>query len=358
MRLALRARKTSNKRAYTTGIFPSFIIIVLFTSVGHTYHFIYRFIRHSSVASSLLRLRLCFAFARASCVFASIFFFDTILDNTTTNIAPRRKPSTDRRFSKKMIPANLSQGQTDELFEIFRQKAEDEKAAAAEEAKLRLALMRKESDARIAAATAAAAVSTLTSAPPRMDCVDDSKGEIPQEANRVGRQFAGLPQEEIVRICLNRFKPINLYRLRHMCGTRYEAFRDEEPRTPGTYKDYGKSFMEVWSESFYNYTAIMDAFFGRVAPDLQLALLRFYGVILQLSKVYDWQEAVLPMAIEVHTHIVAQQPLDPKNWKIPVEFKNRLCSPMDTIDTRITGGVKRKRSKSPPSRFVAARNSL
>ncbi|MCJ1423227.1 hypothetical protein MMC29_001109 [Sticta canariensis] len=161
--------------------------------------------------------------------------------------------------------------------------------------------------------SAAAAVSTVTYPPPRMGYVDDSKGEIPPEANRVVLQFAGLPQEEILRICLDWFKPVNLYRLRHLCGTRYEAFRDEEPRMPGTYKNYGKSFIEVWSEPFHNYTAIMDAFFGPVVPDLQLALLRFYGVILQLSKVYDWREAVLPMAIEVHTHIVTQQPLDPKN---------------------------------------------
>lgn len=43
------------------------------------------------------------------------------------------------------------------------------------------------------------------------------------------------------------------------------------------------------------------------APNLHAILTQFYGNIPQLSKVYEWQESVLPMAIEVHTHIIAMK---------------------------------------------------
>lgn len=88
---------------------------------------------------------------------------------------------------------------------------------------------------------------------------------------------------------------MSLYRLRHMRGLRYEAFQDQERigiedrmlrlrKTSGTYKDFGKSFHEVWSEAFINYTAILVSLFGKKAPSLYTVLTQFYGNILQLSK--------------------------------------------------------------------------
>lgn len=58
--------------------------------------------------------------------------------------------------------------------------------------------------------------------------LDAIKGEVPPEVTNICLSFAGLPQEEIVRIFHNRFKAINLYRLQHMRGLRYEAFQDQE----------------------------------------------------------------------------------------------------------------------------------
>lgn len=40
---------------------------------------------------------------------------------------------------------------------------------------------------------------------------DDILGEVPPEVKNIILRFAGLPQEEIVRIFQNKFKPINLY---------------------------------------------------------------------------------------------------------------------------------------------------
>lgn len=36
-------------------------------------------------------------------------------------------------------------------------------------------------------------------------------------------------------------------------------------KNAGTYKDFGKTFCEVWYEAFINYTAILAAFYGATA---------------------------------------------------------------------------------------------
>lgn len=76
-------------------------------------------------------------------------------------------------------------------------------------------------------------------------------------------------------------------------------------KTSGTYKDFGKSFYKVWADPFHNYTTIFIFLFGKKASDLYAALAKFYNYIYELSTVYKWQEAVLPMTIETHTFIVA-----------------------------------------------------
>lgn len=70
-------------------------------------------------------------------------------------------------------------------------------------------------------------------------------------------------------------------------------------------------------------------------------------------KVYKWQEALLTMAIEVHMHIIAQQPSDTQKWVIPAEFQGRFWTPMTMIGMETLLGIgKRKRSRSPPLRRI------
>ena len=128
-----------------------------------------------------------------------------------------------------------------------------ERGAIAAESKLKLECIQKESDARVAAAVAAAAAATPVA---RAHNVKDDEilGEISSEVSDLSLRFAGLPQEEIIRIFHNKFKPINLYRLRHMRELCYETFQDEERigiedgmlrlrKTSGSYKDFGREFM-------------------------------------------------------------------------------------------------------------------
>lgn len=91
-------------------------------------------------------------------------------------------------------------------------------------------------------------------------------------------------------------------------------------KTLRTYKDFWKTFYELWADAFYNYTTIFISFFSTETPDLHADLAEFYSCIYKLLMVYDWQEAVFQMAIEPHIFIIAQQPIDPLKWVMPKKF--------------------------------------
>ncbi len=236
------------------------------------------------------------------------------------------------------VPWTMTPEQTDLIFELTHRKLEAEMAAAKVGARLKRELMVKESEARVAALGAIASAATTATALARRLIAneeDDITSVVPNKVLSITLQFAGLPQEEIVRIFQNKFKPISLYRLRHMRGLRFNSLHDQDRigiedgmlklrKTSGTYKDLGKSFYEVWADAFHNYTTILVFLFGREVLDLYSALAEFYTNIYKLSTVYEWQEAVLPMAIEAHTFIVAQQTTDQSKWVIPEKFQGRF----------------------------------
>ncbi len=76
-------------------------------------------------------------------------------------------------------------------------------AAAEVEARLKRELIVKESKTRVAASVAAASAATTAAASarrPMADEEDDIIGEVPTEVMSITLRFAGLSQEEIVRI--------------------------------------------------------------------------------------------------------------------------------------------------------------
>lgn len=48
--------------------------------------------------------------------------------------------------------------------------------------------------------------------------------------------------------------------------------------------------------------------FGKEAPDRHAALVEFYISVYELSTIYEWQDAVLPMAIEAHNTLSPSNP--------------------------------------------------
>ena len=89
----------------------------------------------------------------------------------------------------------MKQEQNEQIFEIMRRKAEDERTAATRKFELELELMRRELDARIAASAAAASAATTvaTQAPKRTGMEGDILGEVPPEIKNISLCFAGLP---------------------------------------------------------------------------------------------------------------------------------------------------------------------
>lgn len=192
------------------------------------------------------------------------------------------------------VPSTFTPDQNAQIFELALLEAQAERDTIQAKSQLELECLRKESEARVAAAASLVyAFQAPKARAPTSREDDEIQGEIPQEVSDLSLQFVGLPQEEIVKIFHTKFKSINLYRLRHMQGLGFEAYQDEEVedgmlklrKTSGSYKDYGNNFYEVWSEAFINYTSILVLLFGTTAPRLQAALTQFYGLVLQLSKV-------------------------------------------------------------------------
>ncbi len=227
----------------------------------------------------------------------------------------------------------MTQEQKELFFELTRHKLEAKLVVAEVKAKLRRKLMVKESEVRVAAAVAtvsasaaasasataasASAISTTEGAQARMSTVeeDDITDEVPLKVTSITLRFAGLPQEEIVRIFQNKFKPINFYHLCHMRRLQFDPLQNYDRigiedgmlrlrKTSGIYKDFGKFFYEVWADVFQNYTNIFDFLFSKKASDLHTTFLEFYSNIYELSLVYEWQNAVFLIAIEAYTYIV------------------------------------------------------
>lgn len=192
------------------------------------------------------------------------------IHNPTTQDAQRR-PQPIPHSATTLVPGTPSsrgpgsytwtEDQNTLLFNIALEKAESDLAHG----KLRDA-------AELAAMGAAAiAVRPKTSAPTLDE--DEYTGEIPNEVKLLASQFAGLPQGEIAKIFANKFRPMNLHKLRHMRGCD-DMYRDHVSIEEGTlkmrkvtcsYKDYGQDNV-LWSQVCLNYTMILMELFGATTP--------------------------------------------------------------------------------------------
>ncbi len=229
------------------------------------------------------------AAAKASpfCSLSSLSFFFShtqVQPNKLATMPPARRDqnantnaSTPESTTTIQVPSTMTPEQTDFIFKLTHCKLEAEMAAAEVEARLRRELMVKESEARVSASVAAASASTTAAAPaqrPMAGEENDITGEVPSEVMGITLRFSGLPKEEIVRIFQDKFKPINLYLIRHMRGLWFDSLHDQDRigieggmpklrKTSGTYRDFSKSFYEVWADAFHNYTTILVSLFGR-----------------------------------------------------------------------------------------------
>jgi hypothetical protein len=146
-----------------------------------------------------------------------------------------------------------------------------------------------------------------------------------------------------VKIFLNKFKLINLYRLRHMRELQFNKLNDinrieienemlKLKKTSRIYKNFNKTFHEIWSKFFLNYIFIMISLFEKIVLNLHAVLTIFHNDVYQLSRVYEWQNVLLLITIEMHTHIITTPSFDLVKWVIRLEFQERFCNSMTIID--------------------------
>lgn len=244
------------------------------------------------------------------------------------------------------------------LFAIARQKAGQELQAIT--AKVRRD--DEEIQARIAALQAPA--TTLDLIRSGRD-EDDSLGEISPVIPSVAGRYPGLPKADMTRIHENPFKPENLYKFRHLKG-REDKDRDENitfehgqmkiKNVTGTLRDFGNT-IDIWSDGFLNYSMVLVDFFGVTFPSLFRLLLMFYSKIRQLSRIYDWQHAVLPLAIDYHTEITTGAHTNVDAWFLPQYWVDQYCSPLWVLQNPTSGSRKRTTSSALDNANPSKKNS-
>ena len=72
---------------------------------------------------------------------------------------------------------------------------------------------------------------------------------------------------------------------------------------------------------------IMVDFFDTAFPTLHRVLLFYYTKVCKLSKIYEWQTEILPLAINYHTEITTGNHMDMDAWTLPQDWIDQYCSP-------------------------------
>jgi hypothetical protein len=165
----------------------------------------------------------------------------------------------------------------------------------------------------------------------------DNSGEISPVDNALQglyKKFPGLKRDLIKTIRHSKFIPRMLFKLRYAQGVNTDRRTQEvliqdgkiEVVAKDYLKDYGRT-SAIWTEGFVNYAAILVEFFGAEFPGLHIALSRFMLDIIELEKIYDWQSAVLPLALQFHEEL-ADDGLcsDPSRWTLDRQYVDRFCN--------------------------------
>jgi hypothetical protein len=139
-------------------------------------------------------------------------------------------------------------------------------------------------------------------------------------------RFPGINLVQLDRIYKGSFDPSNLSKIRRLGGPIDDSqantisIEDGQIRSEpakGKSKDFGNN-SDIWREGFLNYFAAILFFFnGSITPALGPAILGFYQRIEALGKIYKWQEAVLPLALEHHTDVMARGQTSAEVWPLP-----------------------------------------
>ena len=125
----------------------------------------------------------------------------------------------------------------------------------------------------------------------------------------------------------------------------------------GNLWDFGTS-PAIWSELFLNYSSILVNFFGVAFLSLFYVLLKFHDQILKLGRIYEWQNAVLPLAIDFHTSITTVNHTDVEAWSdLSQTWIYQYCTAIHTLKKPGMGANKRSATSNQEGRPAAKKGT-
>src|SRR5207248_10477884 len=202
-----------------------------------------------------------------------------------------------------------------------RERARREELHQLEVQERRARLQREAAADERAAATAAQPLSRMTAFNGE-DGEATLTGEDRSFINNILAVHISVPEKYIIQIFQSSFNPLNLPKL-HRNGIDSMDKPDEVQlsstgqmsikKARGSVKDFGRS-PAIWLDGFMVYSDIVHQLFGHKFPALPSALLRFCRQIIDLSKIYVWNDAVLLLALRYHQHVMRSGQTSHEQW--------------------------------------------
>ena len=260
---------------------------------------------------------------------------------------PSAHPSSRRRPQQ----AQASQQLLDEEFQRERERKEELHQLELQRKDELHQLEVQERKARLQAAADERAAAVTTQPPPRMTALTDEGGEATLTGeersfiNNIQAAHVSVPEKYIIQIFQSSFNPLNLPKL-HRNGSDLADKPDEVQlsstgqmsvkKARGSVKDFGRS-PAIWLDGFMVYSDIVHRLFGLKFPALPSALLGFCRQIIDLSKIYVWNDAVLLLALRYHQHVMRSGQTNHEQWDpIPDKVVYQFCRPDKVLASTIT----------------------
>ena len=145
--------------------------------------------------------------------------------------------------------------------------------------------------------------------------------------------FPMVPKKHVIAIARNTFDPSNLPFLENLIlddttsdvSLTVENGRLKQSKTVGKNSNFGHDD-KIWSTNFLTYTAIVSVFHGPTHPLIISKLIAFHNLIIELAKTYEWQKAVLVLALLHHKAALHKGGFaDLDAWELPTNLIDRYC---------------------------------
>lgn len=144
--------------------------------------------------------------------------------------------------------------------------------------------------------------------------------------------FPHVPKKYKIAIAKNTFDPGNLPYLNRLLvddtasdiNITVEDGHLKQSKAVGKASAFGKDYT-IWSTNFLTYTGLVALFHAGNHPTLVGKLLEFHNVIVELAPAYDWQKAVLILALHHHRAALHKGFADLDAWDVQGSLIERIC---------------------------------